>query len=472
MQKTIYNFLRDYGFFFLVCSAACFGVRLHGMFWDTVQLAGKHGYWYYDTDFQHFLLPVSLDSGHPPLFGLYLAAMWSLLGKSLMVSHFAILPFTCISIYAIGELGRYFLDKRWWYAPTVLLLDPTFAAQNVLVSPDALLVAFFLTSVFAIVKQKRFLLAFSCTLLALISMRGMMCVATLYFFYSYHRIFYTSTASFRWVQLIKYFLPFSIATLLAGAFLLYHYLETGWIGYHADSPWAASFEKVNIEGFFKNILLLGWRILDFGRIFEVVICVVLWIIARKTLDVKISLLFVLLFWSFVFLVPSTLLHKSLSAHRYLLPIFVCIHLITLRLLVVKFQHRAIGFYLFLLVNIGFLTGNLWKYDKFTAQGWDASLAHLPYYSLREQAIEYLDEKGIPLEKVGTVFPEVGARKFRALNDREDGFKQADLQSDNYIFYATTMNDFSNETLMLLEKDWKVEKTWKKFGIEVILYQRP
>ncbi|NJL76260.1 MAG: hypothetical protein HC892_15815 [Saprospiraceae bacterium] len=136
------------------------------------------------------------------------------------------------------------------------------------------------------------------------------------------------------------------------------------------------------------------------------------------------------------------------------------------------KSNAIALGLLFLMGSSLFLGNFWKYDKGIAQGWDASLAHLPYHKLRAQALAYLEIQAIPLEQVGTVFPEVGQRKFRALNGQEEGFKLADLGSDSYIFYASVMNDFSEEARYELETKWSIEQQWESFGIEVILYKRP
>ena len=41
---------------------------------------------------------------------------------------------------------------------------------------------------------------------------------------------------------------------------------TGWIGYHEESTWATCFERVDVMGLILNFGVLGWRIIDFGRI--------------------------------------------------------------------------------------------------------------------------------------------------------------------------------------------------------------
>ncbi|NJL76259.1 MAG: hypothetical protein HC892_15810 [Saprospiraceae bacterium] len=109
------------------------------------------------------------------------------------------------------------------------------------------------------------LLICSSALLALVSMRGMMCVAALYAFYTYHSIFFLKIKKLNITSLFQAFTPFLLATLLASSFLVLHYTQTGWIGYHIDSPWAASFERVDVTGFLKNIAILGWRLLDFWK---------------------------------------------------------------------------------------------------------------------------------------------------------------------------------------------------------------
>lgn len=54
--------------------------------------------------------------------------------------------------------------------------------------------------------------------------------------------------------------------------------------------------------------------------------------------------------------------------------------------------------------LGLVTGNLWIYPKEISQGWDATLAHIPYHSLRLEAINYLNKENINVEDVASFFP--------------------------------------------------------------------
>ena len=79
--------------FFAVVAWATWVVRGHFFFWDTVQLASQHAQFFLENGFSTFLLPDEMDSGHPPTFGFYLALVWRVFGKTLSISHLAMLPF-------------------------------------------------------------------------------------------------------------------------------------------------------------------------------------------------------------------------------------------------------------------------------------------------------------------------------------------------------------------------------------------
>lgn len=455
--------------------AAYLFVCQQGFFWDTIQLGSKHAHWYFEQDFQYFLLPNELDSGHPPIFGLYLAVCWKLFGYHLVVSHFAILPFTLGSLYLLQQIGNYFLGSRKGVLLVILMMaDPTFAAQNLLISPDVCLLFFFFLGIHGLIHQKRLWLGIAAIGLAATSMRGMMVVVVLYIalIYGYvsqnKRAFLTSC----WQAA----LPFVPAGLLALAFLSYHYIEVGWIGYHADSPWQESFAHVDGKGFLRNVAIYVWRLIDFGRIGSVILLFYLLFLYKNLLiqsflnSYKFQLIVVLLLSSILLLSPSLLLYRYLSAHRYLLPTIFMIHLSTLYLLV-QYTSEKRQQILYTIWVICLIAGNFWIYPANIAQGWDASLAFLPYDGQRKEMLRFIEQKNIPLHEIGSVFPEVGARKYRELSRVEAGFEQADLTKHNYIFYSNVMNDFSDVQRLELEKRWLIEKRSRKNGVELILYKK-
>ena len=439
-------------------------VKDHVFFWDTIQLASKHAFWYYDNDFRYFLLPENIDSGHPPFLGMLLAFSWKVFGQTLPVSHFLMLPFLWMIIYYAYCIGHQF-NSKWGGSALLLLLcaDPVLASQAILISPDIILLAFFLMGLWGIFAQKKYLLTIAIIGLGLISMRGMLTGFGLFIF----QILQNKPA--RVSTFLNYLWPYLPGGLLALTFLLIHYFYTGWIGYHEGSPWAPSFEKVTGMGIFKNIAIIGWRFIDFGRIFLLASTVYLFIQTKDRLQLPYRLPLLFLSLCFV-LLPSLIIHQYLSAHRYLLPLFVVANIFFLQCLSLLFNEtRFKSSLIYLIVVLGYVTGNLWIYPKNIAQGWDSTLAHLPYYQLRAKMINYIEEAQIPFESIGTVFPESGLLKYKDLVHSQKSFAPKDFENQNYILYSSIMNDFSDEELSALNYQWKKVKSFEFRNIEVSLF---
>ena len=98
--------------------------------------------------------------------------------------------------------------------------------------------------------------------------------------------------------------------------------------------------------------------------------------------------------------------KGLLGHRYLLPVFLVFSLLGATILFSEFVSQKLKYILSSVWIIILLTGNLWIYPPQISQGWDATLAHLPYYKLRTETLEYLKNEHIDIEKVSSFFPNI------------------------------------------------------------------
>lgn len=470
---------RPYLPFWVVMLVLTLLVKEHVFFWDTIQLGSKHGHWYYDNAFAHFLLPPEIDSGHIPAFGMYIALCWSLFGKSLLVSHLAMLPFLFGCFYYCYRIGQFLVgEKASVFLLFLLLVDPVFAGQAILVSPDIALLCFFLLALAGILQDNSPLKWIGLTVLPLVSMRGMMVVFGLFLFEMLRARPWTKQKG-KFTQLIKlglqklpWYLPGGIIAL---AFLGYHYAQTGWIGYHPDSPWAASYARVDAAGALRNVAILGWRFLDYGRLFlwaGLGIGGILVFAKKQQLSAKLldtAALFVILL---VVLGIPMVTHKAIMAHRYLLPVFFVLSLLFFQLwydcLAGYQKWKSVAF---VLTFLGLLTGNLWVYPKKVAQGWDSTLAHWPHYQLRSEMISYIKEQDIAFDSIGTAFPEIGPFRFKDLSDDNRGFAPKNLPEQSYILYANTMNDFTDAEIDELETKWKVVHSIDRGGVCFILYSK-
>jgi hypothetical protein len=451
-------------------------------FWDTIQLASKHADFFYNSDFKSIILPKEIDSGHIPSLGIYLALIWKIAGKSLIVSHLAMLPFVLGIVYqSILLVSRHFTNEWQKYALIILLADATLLAQSTLVSPDVLVIFFFLMALNNLLIKNRLWYIVSLLGLTLSSMRGMMCVAGLFLadviinFVVNHSVTapYTGKKFIREIlRILKLYIP---AMALAVSFFLWHYYKTGWIGYHKDMPWYSLFEPVGFKGAIFNTFILGWRLIDFGRLFiwlAGAFCLWHYIKKRPAVPGFLKSVIIVLICIFLSLSHAVILHKNLSGHRYLLPIYLL-------------TATAVTFYLFEVINSGFrkkavfylilagmLSGNFWIYPDRIAKGWDSTLAYLPYFPLREKMMNYMEKESIPISLTGTLFPNAGRLKYIDLSGREDSFAELDLKSNRFVFYSNVYNGFSDNELSELKNNWKQVKVYRFLMVKIILYASP
>ena len=457
------------GISFLLSSILILLVQQEPFFWDTIQLGSRHANWFYANGFGNGLLPDEMDSGHIPAFGWYLAGAWKLLGRNLMVSHWAMLPWIFLVIWQSFRLVQNLRPQWLWPGTALLLADPTLLAQLSLISPDIILVGAFLLGVNSILQQQKLGLTVAVVLLGLVSLRGMMLGVGLFLWDLYRHLPLPATQ--RWRSIIQLLAPYLPGGLLAIAYLAYHYVLKGWIGVHDDSPWAASFAGAGLMGMVKQLIIVAWRVIDFGRLFLVVGLLLAWKASGWIWSGRIKDFLALAIIIGLILALPAIISPGLAQHRYLLPFYLSLSLLFVLILpeVQPFRWRSL---LYAIVMAGLVSGHFWVYPANMAQGWDASLAHKPYFEGRQQIIDYLKEQQIELVQVATVFPEVGSLDDRELNNESAGFKEWERSSEEFVLYSNVMNDYPDEFVEELHRDWLVRKEYERRGVWVILFQRP
>jgi hypothetical protein len=479
-QKKLPDWVKNCFPVWILQTILTFVVCKNAFFWDTVQLAAWHADFYYEHQFQQFWLPDVMDSGHPPIFGMYIALIWKILGKSLVSSHFAMLPFLFGIAYQLYDLGKIIMPDD---AQTLLLplaiVNPVLLAQSSLVSPDVVLIFCFLISINALFRDNYKWLIIGTLGLAMTSMRGMMCVLLIFIFDMLRQQDYSIS------NLLKKILPYGASGLFGILFLGGHYLKKGWIGYFAGSSWAESFEKVSLLGFCKNIVVLSWRLVDFGHLW----CwLSIWLIVFLNNRNSIALipkennkqnvlavqqhLVLLLTLAILILTPTALIYNNLSAHRYFLPIYLILNIVSIHAILSQawFSKKT-----YFVLMIGLMAGHFWVYPQPIATGWDATLAHLPYYSMRQEILQYMEHQQINTKKVGSSFPNVQGFRFIDLKNvpQDSAFAAKNFNTNQYMFYSNVFNDFSATELQILKHSsrWKPLKILKKGQVEVILYEK-
>ena len=149
--------------------------RNNSFFWDGVHYGSIEPNFYYTSHFKSILMPDGIDSGEIPIFGLYIASIWSLFGRTLTVSHLAMFPFVIGILYQLYILCLRFFKNEFAYITMLLLIaDTTLLSQFTLVSPDLPLLFFFLLGINSLFDNRKVMFAIGILFLFLNITRGIM----------------------------------------------------------------------------------------------------------------------------------------------------------------------------------------------------------------------------------------------------------------------------------------------------------
>jgi len=430
-------------------------------FWDTVQFAGKHGTYFFENGLENgLLLPDKIDSGHPPLFGYILSLFWKVFGKTLVVSHWVMVPVLIGILYQAFKIGYHYFPKYDWLFPVLLFVCPFYLGHSILVSPDLLVLFGFLLALRGLLFKKISLQAIGIIIMSSISLRGA-AIGVAVLIYDLHTNPAFSWKRFwvlPWVELIK---KYAVGFVILFVYLVYHYFQKGWLVQHPDSSWAPSFASVGVVGMLKNLLRILWRLMDFGMIAVYVLILsklrFLPILKDRLLWLGLSL--------FVILAVLTVPYVGLVNHRYFLPIqIVALVLGTQLLRAYNKRWLTVGVLIFLFL------GNFWIYPQSISQGWDSTFAHQAFYKMENELYQEIQDLGIDPSDVGTAFPIRSEQKYISLDENRKSYKQFDLSKDTYILYSNVMNEFNGLSKENVFMKAEVLYSTKKRGVEMVLYK--
>jgi hypothetical protein len=447
----------------------------NSFFWDKDILNSKQAFWYLENGFS-ILPPALLDPGHPPIVGLLLAGLWKIFGIHLYLGHLAMLPFALGLIWQLYRFLRFFFNSNKIPAALLLvIIDTSLLTQIIILTGDLLTVFLFFLSINSVLYSNRRLLMPALIGLSLSSTRGLISCLIIGLFDIWlitemegrEKIFSKSKS------LVLFYIP---AVLLCGSYYLYHYFQRGWMAYDPiNSNWAGCYEKVGTMGFIRNVVIVGWRIVDFGRLFLWLVAgyfLILLIQKKLKIDRNIRILLALLVLCLIVYLPSMLIYKVLSSHRYILPIFIVFAALAAYLVLEKLSGKKLRTSLYILLIAGLISGNFWVYPDTIAKGWDATLAHIPYYKLRKEMIRYIDSQKIPFSEIGSGVPNLSELKFIDLSDDQRAFPLKDLKLNRYIFYSNIINDFTDAEIKELKQKWTPVQEYKLLQVRVTLYKSP
>ena len=439
----------------------------NGMFWDNVLFASKMGNQLYYNSIFDWTMPDSFDPGHPPFLGFLLASSWKILGHHLWVSHLVILPFTIGFFYQLFRFISYFITniRLQFFAFLLIIIDPTIATAFVLVNPEIIILFFFFLAVNGILFKSNILKYIGLLFLSIVTFRSMMLFGGILLFEVCNNLL-IEKKRLKSIVNIRFLIPYILGSIPGVLFVVWRLTTKGWLQTHPNSPWAGYWHFADFEFFIRNCIVLLWRYLDFGRIFIFLFLIISILLFRKKIiqSKNNKKLLLLAFTSVFFIVITVLIATNAFGHRYFIVSYIALLLLAFNILQRFYTKKRV---IYVVLCFGLLTGNLWIYPKHLSQGWNATLGHLPYHSLRIDAIDYLNKNNINIEEVASFFPNYNVLDYIDFKGDTRTFSKFNA-SNKYVFYASVYN-LTDEEQKSLANHYSVLKQFHKFNTTIKIY---
>lgn len=470
----MYHFIYSRTFLFVLIMAIVAKLLLidYGFFGDNIPVLSTPAHYLYDNGLFNFIYPLEINNGDPQLVQFSIALLWTLFGKTLWVVHLLCLIFLIFLIFQLYKLSAKLIDKE--YVPFVfilLLADPTLMAQALLITPDLFVMVFAIWAINLILSDHRKLLGLPFLLLCMSSRRGILICFGLMLFCLLKELIENRTNVFTFVK--KYFFAFLPAAIFVLLFIIWRMVTVGWFfaNNSENASWAGLGEIVGLKDFFVNCIILGRWFLDFGRIFLWI--PMIYIIAKYRTQIKgsdkLKSLIILFSCVFVVMCCVTLTISNPFGPRYFILHYTIFALI-LSILIIKNIDKRFIKPIFLILIALLLSGNLWIYPEKIAQGWDSSMAHLPYYNLRNQTIQFLEDEDIDFKDVGVGSPMTNQFRYTSVNDDIRRFSNINPDSNQWLIYSNISN-LEDPMIIKVKKEYKLVKRFSKYGVFMEVRQK-
>ncbi len=430
-----------------------------GTFFSQLSLA------FYENGFNYFIAPENFDTGGFPLYSVYLANIWKLFGKSLLVSHFALLPFLIGIAFEYFKLAKQFLaGKMLVFAMLLLVLEPCFITQSVLMGYDVLLIYFYFLSLNALLLNKTILFQVSLALLCLSSVRGMLLACSLLLIDAYiHR-------KINYSMIKKYVL----ALVCVIFWVCYHQLKTGW--FIINPIREDTHERIlPFSMIVKQLIYSIWKIIDFGRIGLWFFFIFYFFILQKNkyMENK-KTIFALVFIPLLVLIFGMIPFGNPIGHKYFIVSFLLLN-IAFCFALQQLQNRKTITIVVAFSSMLLISGNFWIYPSKYGNGWDASLKIISFFELKKEMDNYILIQHISSQDVGTQFPLIANKSASDLTENTFQYQNVwsgPLSNYDYFLYSNVINTDIPEQFEDAIKTWKPIKTIHSGLITITLFKNP
>ena len=445
-------------------------------FWDNIQQTSKEAHFFLTTNFEIFPTnklnsEFSLTGYHPPLMGLMTAILWKTFGYNIWVSHIFIFFWALILIYNLYKLlSIFFSEKHIGWIMLILMFEPTVLTQFVIASPDFILLTALVISIRGVIEKKFILLSVGLFFLFAINMRG---VFAGFIFFVAHFVYLINSSKQKnyFHNLLINFTPYIPTFFILGMYYLIFFMLNGW--FFTNSPYSEHYSlPANLNRTITHFAEFMVRLFENGRFVMWCLAIVsfYWLFKKfRFTNAKLNFIFIL----FLGLISNYFLFIFITqmpfSPRYFMPFFLLFSIMVLKGIVERLnsKHVIILFTLLILVE---LTGNLWIYPEKIAKSWDTTLAHIPYYTLRNECFNYIDENKINYNDIAAGFCLYGSRNIVELNGIQTQISSEPYKK--YFLYSNISNVEDSFALELKNKaKWREIKRFEKSFVFISIYKR-
>lgn len=457
----------------IIVYALCIGYNTDIPFsFDHVYLVSYVADHIYTSGFHAFIVDASVDTGHPPLAAFLHAFCWKIFGKSLVVSHWLMLPFIASAYFFFLAISRFLLPEKYLFIPALLfLVFPVLSAQCIYMSTDIMLLACITGAVYFLLIDKRFLYYVLLALSLLFSLRGIPLVIA-FFITDIAINSNTNKKSKLTVSYLFAAVPFIIWNV-------YHLNVTGWMLVNTDSIWSDHRNLNSASTFFLQTAAFIFRLCEFGGI-------VIWILLilyrqQFYLQEKTRFIFYLLLSIIAMLALTLLPFANPVSTRYVLPVFVMgILLLSYQIVAMRNTYRILLLSVyFLLCLLSILCIYPERMIKAAGYSWDCTVVSLPYFTYCEPVMQQYINASTTINATDSIYagmpfyqPSTYTKLTENNNNKSVRWERPDMPYGSYFIYSNMMNDITWEQKQWLETNWVLEADFRSGNMYTQIYRNP
>jgi hypothetical protein len=278
---------------------------------------------------------------------------------------------------------------------------------------------------------------------------------------------------------LKLLFPYFPVFLLLTSYFVYYFSNNDWFFADKNGNYSSHYQlPANAAVIVKQVASLALRLLENGRF-------VIWLSAAGLIfvivknKIKLSGEEKMLGLFFVLITGLYLLFAFITSMPFSSRYFM-IHFFVLSLLVFRLAANHLSAFqwndkklknAFIAVLFFIITGHCWIYPEKIAQCWESTLLHTPYYELRKECFDYIDDNQLDYNDLSAGFCLYGNRGYIEMQEEGKIVKAPDLNARYFIY--SNISNLEDEKLDELKKAdrWRPIKQFKKGCVFITIYEK-